>query len=218
MGALYTDLITINDLTLESEAFADFDLADTGTRTAAQAIINEVTNLIEGARMGIDRPVVVRAHTIYTQYDDWTYDPARALWWMYAPAWPVVEIDTTGFTIGTSTNSREGSDLLLYASRYSGAVTYYAGYRRSDQDELADLTGETGLASLGTLPGLIPAAIRDAAVAATMYLLFERRHGPGVLQRSLNPAVQQTIIAGPERDYLARMFMDRLGHLRRYAV
>lgn len=218
MGALYTDLLTIDDLTLESEAFAQFDMGDTATRTAAQSIINQVTNLVEGARIGLDRPVIVRAHTVYAQYDDWTYDAARALWWMYAPAWPVVEIDTTGFTIGTSTHSREGADLLLYASRYSGAITYYAGYRRSEHDELADLTGQTGLSSLGTLPGLLPAVIRDAAIAATMYLLYERRHGPGVLNRTFNTAVNTTTVSGPERDYLARMFAERLGHLRRYAV
>lgn len=217
MSALYTDLLTVNDLTLESEEFAEFDLSDTGTLTAARAIINEVTNLIEGGRMGIDRPVVVRAHTIYSNNADWTYDPARALYWMYAPRWPVVEVDTSGFTIGSSTHSHEGGDLLLYASAYRGAITYYAGYRRSDQD-LSGLQAETGLSGLGTLPSELPAAVRDAAISAVMYLLTERRTGPGTLNRTINPALQTTTITGPERDYLGRMLRDRLGHLRRMAV
>lgn len=214
MGALYTDLLTITDLQLESEQFAEFDLSDTGTRTAAQAIINQVTSLIEGGHIGIDRPVVVRAHTIYTQYEDWTYDAARAKYWYQPPRWPVVEIDTTGFTIGSSTSSPEGSDLILYASRYSGAITYYGGYRRIDQ-ALVDLQAETGLDTLGTLPAIMPAVIRDCAIAATMHLLFERRHGPGVFNRTISMATASTTISGPDRDYLKRMFMDRLWHLRR---
>lgn len=209
--ALYTDLITETDLQLETEEFADFDFGDTGTLTAAQAIISDVTAIIEGH---LDRRLIVRPYTIYANYEDWTYDPARALWWMYARQWPVVEVDTAAFTIGTSGEGQDSNDLLLYPSPYQGAITYYAGYRRGDQD-LSGLQAQTGLADLGTLPGALPYDVRSAAIEAAMYKLYERRHGPGTMTRQINPAIQSTTIQGPRTGYLQDLIRNRLGYLRR---
>jgi hypothetical protein len=212
--ALYSDLITTSEFELESEDFADFDLADTGTLAALGAIISDVTAIIEGH---LDRRLIVRPYTIYANYEDWTYDPARALWWMYAPQWPAVEVDTAGVTIGRSMNARETGDILLYASRYQGAIVYYAGYRRSDQD-LTELQAESGLSTLGTLPDALPYDLRSAAIEACMYKLYERRHGPGTSTRQINPAVQSTTIQGPRVSYLNELLMGRLGYLRRMAA
>ena len=122
MGALYTDLLTITDLQLESEQFAEFDLSDTGTLTAAQAIINQVTNLIEGGHIGIDLPVVVTAHTIYTQYEDWTYDAARAKYWYQSTGWPVVEIDTSNARRASRSKRRPQPSCSTNRSRSSVAA------------------------------------------------------------------------------------------------
>jgi hypothetical protein len=212
--ALYTDLITLNDLQLESEEFAGIDLSDSGTEAAAEAIISDVTAIIEGH---LDRRLIVRPYTIYTQYEDWTYDVARSLYWMYAPQWPVVEIDTAGFTVGRSAHQREAADLILYSSRYSGAVTYYAGYKRSGQ-VLGDLTTETGLSSLGTAPDNLPYDIRSAAIELAMYKLYERRHGPGTMTRQINPAIQATTIQGPRVGHIEHILHERLGYMRRVPV
>lgn len=212
--ALYTDLIIETDLQLETEEFGNFNLADTGTLTAARAIISDATAIIEGH---LDRRVIVRPYTIYANYTDWQYDAARALWWMYAPQWPVVEIDTTGFTVGRSSGSREPADLILYPSRYQGAIVLYAGYRRGDQD-LAEIQAETGLSTLGTLPDLLPYDIRSAAIELAMYKLYERRHGPGTSTRQINPAIQSTTIQGPRMSYVEELLRDRLGYWRRVPV
>lgn len=209
--ALYTDLIIETDLQLETEQFADFDLGDTGTLTAARAIISDVTAIIEGH---LDRRLIVRPYTIYATYEDWTYDPARALWWMHARQWPVVQVDTAGFTIGTTTMGQDSSDLLLSASRYQGAIVLYAGYRRSDQD-LSGLQAQAGLSGLTTLPALLPADVRSAGIEACMYKLYERRHGPGTMTRQINPAIQSTTIQGPRTGYLQELVRERLGYLRR---
>lgn len=209
--ALYTDLITTTDFQLESEQFADFDLADSGTLSAAGAIISDVTRIIEGH---LGRRFIVRAYTIYANYEDWTYDPARALWWMCAPRWPVVEVDTTGITIGTSAHAQEAGDLLLSASRYSGAIVLFAGYKRTEQT-LVGLQAETGLSTLGTTPDNLPYDVRSAAIEAAMYKLYERRHGPGTSTRQINPAIQATTIQGPRVGYLEDLLHSRLGYLRR---
>lgn len=209
----YSALITARDVLDEDMSAQQIKpLIDNAEKTL-EAIIQELTGIFEGAA-GLDRQLIVRSHTEYVDYSDWQYSAARSKYWLRARQWPLVEISTSGFTIGTDDSV---SNLILSSSRYQGGISYYAGYKRSKQ-ALDDLTSESGLSAMTATPTDLPSDIRGAAIEAVLYLMFERRHGPGVQTKTMNPAIQTTTIQSPERDYLRRLVRDRIWHHRRLPV
>lgn len=212
MSVPYSALLIANDISLESESSFNFDLGDAGTLAAVEGIIQEVTAMLEGAA-GLGRNLIVRQYTHYFQREDWDWDEARDVYYVYAPQWPVVEIDTSGFSAATSMLSWQNeANLITYTSRFSGSVNYYAGYKRSEQS-LSDL--QTPMPNLGTAPSDLPYDIRSVAINAVMMLFMERRMGPGQRTRTLNAAVQTTTIQEPILDYIRRIVKDRLYHHRK---
>lgn len=218
MAVLYSALITAANVDAEGQDAFDFDIADADTLSALENIINQVTSMIEGAN-GLNRQLITRQYTHYFNYGDWDYDQSRELWFVPAPQWPIVEIDTSGFTAGVSKESFQNeADLILYTSRFSGAVTYYAGYKRSEQ-VLSDFnaTDPPNLTDLATLPGDLPYDIRGVAINAALMMLAERRQGPGQRTKVMNPAVQTTTIQEPILDYIRRMVKERIHHHKKLA-
>lgn len=217
MAVPYSALLIATDVSSSAESAFDFDISDANTLAVVESLIQQVTGMMEGAS-GLNRNLIVRQYTHYFQYEDWDYDEARDVWLLRAPQWPVVEIDTAGFSIATSRHSFQNeADLITYTSRHSGSVVYYAGYRRTEQN-LGNLTdggsGEGSLSDLATLPPALPYDIRDVAINAVLMLLAERRFGPGQRTRVLNPAVQTTTVQEPILDYIRRMCRERIGHHR----
>lgn len=218
MAVKYTALLTASDVDAEAESAFDFDISDDDTSTTVEAIIEETTSMLEGL---LNRTLITRQFTNYFQYRDWENDVARDVYVIRPPHWPVVEIDTASFSAAASNDSYQGeNNLITYASRFSGAVTYYAGYRRSEQ-VLADFTdggaGQGSLSDLGTLPGELPYDIRNTAMNIVLNTLAVRRFGPGQRTRILNPAVQSTTIQEPILEYASRLVKERIPHHRRLA-
>lgn len=218
MAVLYSSLITATDVDDEAEVAFDFDITDADTLLALENIINQISGMLEGAN-GLNRHLIVRKYEHYFNYNEWEYDNSRCLWYVPAPQWPVVEIDTSGFTSGISRYSFQNEqDMILYTSRFSGLVTYYAGYKRSEQ-VLADFnaTDPPDLTDLATAPTDLPYDIRGVAINAALMMLSERRGGPGERTRILNPAVQTTTIQEAISDYVRRMVKERIHHHKRLA-
>jgi len=211
MAVPTTSLVLLTNVSTEFQSSSEVSFTDADTITTVEAIIQDITGMIEGGHVGIDRRVIVRQYTQYTKREDWTWDASRDKYVTRSEQWPIVEIDTSGITSDVSDEQTE-ANLFLSASRHQAAITYYAGYRRSEQT-LADL--QTILPSLSVLPGKMPNEIRGAAIEGVIYKLFERRHGPGVSDKLLNPAIQQVVLQGVRPNHIEDMFRDRLHHLKR---
>ena len=216
MAVDYSSLLTADDVNEEAEDAFEFDLTDARSLATVENIIREITGMMEGL---LGRNIIVREYTHYFQYDDWMYDEARAVYVVRPTQWPVVEIDTTGFSAATSRDAWQNeANLITYASRFSGAVNYYAGYRRDDQD-LGNLqdggAGEGSLTDLGTLPGALPWDVRNVAMNLVLNAWAVRRFGPGQRTRILNPAVQSTTIQEPILEYARRLVSERIYHHRK---
>ena len=212
MSVPYTSLVVATDVDTEREDSSSLSLGDSSTLSAMESVIQAVTGSIEGA-MGLDRKLIVRQYTQYISREEWEYDTVRELYYIRVPQWPIVQVDTSGFTTGIPSGDDEVK-LLLYTSRYEGAVTYYAGYRRSEQT-LASLQGETGLSGLTTLPGALPYDIRDAAIDLVLYKMTERRQGPGTRTKNFNAAVGSSTITSLDPMYPKRVIKERIWHHKR---
>ena len=208
MALPYDALLTVDNVSRElQEAITGYDATEANTRLVTENIIQEVTRIMEGL---LDRNLIVKKHERYFQYEDWDYDKGRNKYFVRSSDYPVVEIDTAGFTVGRSKHARE-DDLILYTSRFSGLVTFYSGYKRSEQ-VIGDLTAEADLTDLGTLPGNLPYDIRNVALSGVLHALSERNQGPGQRSRTINPAIQSMTITEPLRDYLMRIINERIPH------
>lgn len=211
MAVPTTSLVLLTNVSTEFQSSSEVSFTDADTITTIEAIIQDVTGMIEGGVIGIDRRVVVRKYTQYTKREDWRWDPARDKYVTRSEQWPIVQIDTSSITAG-ATDEQTEDNIFLSASRRQDAIVYYAGYKRSEQS-LANL--QTILPSLSVLPSTMPFEVRGAAIEGVIYKLFERRHGPGVADKILNPAIQQVVLQGPRPTYLKEMFHDRMRHLKR---
>lgn len=216
MAVPYSALLLASDVTTELQsAFTSLNTGDADTLKALEAMIQGVTGMVEGAA-GLGRNLIVREYTHYVQHEDWDWDEARDRFFIRAPQWPVVEIDTSGFTIGTSTRSWQNEqDLILYTSRFSGLINYYAGYKRAEQTLVAL---QTPLPNLGTEPSDLPYDIREVALDAVLWKMAVRRHGPGTRTKTISPAVQTTTIEQPLLDYVRLITMERINHHKRFWV
>lgn len=205
MAESYSALILASNVESEAQGAYQFDLGSDSTKTTLQAMADEVTGIIEGA---LDRHLIVRKYTHYFDLNDWSYDRARQKYVAYTYQWPIVQVDTSGFTAASSRGSSV-NNILEYTSAYCGAVTYYAGYKRSEQT-LTNLQAQ--LADLAELPADLPGEIRGVAISAALHALAERRAGPGQRTRTLNAAVQTSVIQETLRDYTMRIVKERIYH------
>ena len=210
MAVPFNALLIADDVTREMQnAFSGYDSSDTNTILVVEGLIQEVTEIMEGL---LNRNLIVRKHQEYYNYCDWDASESRSKYYVVPSRYPIVEIDTSGFTIGRQKVSRE-DDIILYSTRYSGAIVYYAGYKRSEQ-VIGDLTAESELADLGTLPSNLPYDIRNVALSGVLHGLAERNQGPGQRSRTINPAIQSVTVTEPLRDYLQRIILERIPHRR----
>lgn len=219
MAVPYSALLIADDISDEGEFAFPFDISDDNTLETVEALIQGVTGIMEGAA-GLGRNLIVREYTHYFRYHDWDYDEARCMYFVRAPQWPVVEIETSGFTAGDSMHSWQGeSNLILYTSRFSGVINYFAGYKRAEQTlgNLTDGGAGEGSLTLTTLPPDLPYDIRSKAINAVLKELAERRQGPGQRSRTLNPAIQTTTIQEVIHDYIRRVCRLDINHHRKLA-
>ena len=205
MAVPYNAIVTRDDVEAEMRSsFPGYDASDANTITFMESTIREVTSVMEGL---LGRNIIADKHEQYFQYENWDYDRARDRYFIRSN-WPVVEIDTTGFTPGKSLNSRD-NDIIVYTNRFSGLVTYYSGYKREDQT-LSDFS--SALPDLGTEPGNVPYDIRAVAIKGVLHRLAEQNQGPGQRSRTINPAVQSTTVTEPLRTFLMRIVKERIPH------
>lgn len=207
MAVSYKSLLTMDDVTRQmQDAFPGYNPSLANTILVLEGLIEEVTETMEGL---LHRNLIVQKHERYFQYDEWDFDEARDKYFVRVFG-PIVEIDTTGFTAAKSRHSLE-DDIITYSSRFSGLVTYYAGYKRSEQ-VLGDFTGT--FPDLGTAPGNLPPDIKNVAISGVLHGLSERNMGPGQRERTINTAVQSITVREPLRDYLMRIVHERIPHRR----
>ena len=204
MALNYDAIMSVEDVQKElRDSVPGLDFSDATDLLFIETIIGEVTRSIESI---LDRNIIVIQHRQYTQYSHWRYDNARGSYWVYADAMPIVEIDTAGFSSGKSNASRL-NDIITYSSGFSGAITYYSGWKRPEQT-LSDLNAE--LPDLGTLPSNVPEDIRSVAIQGIMHRISERNHGPGMRSRTISPAVQTVTINSPMMNFLEDAVNRRL--------
>jgi len=207
MAVSYKSLLTMDDVTRQMQnAFPGYDPSLANTQLVVEGLIDEVSLIMDGL---LSRTLIVQKYETYFQFEDWDYDEARDSYFVRT-LFPIVEIDTSGFTAAKSRHSLE-DDIITYSSRFSGLVNYYAGYKRSEQ-VLGDFTGT--FPDLGTLPGDLPGDVKNVAISGVLHALAERNLGPGQRERTINPAVQSTTVREPLRDYLMRIIKERIPHRR----
>ena len=215
MSVLYSALLIAQDVADHAEESFELDITETKTLAVVESLIGQVTGMLEGA-IGLNRNLIARKYDHYFELEDWEYSSARTLWETTVNQYPVVEIDTAGFTAGISKHAfNNEADRILYTSRHCGLIEYYAGYARTEQ-VLADFTdggtGQGSLTDLGTLPPTLPDDIRNVAINGVLMLLAERRQGPGQRTKTFNASVQTSIVQEPISDYIRRMVRERLSH------
>lgn len=92
---------------------------------------------------------------------------------MWARGWPVVEVDTANVELYT----RDDEVRRIYATTVpDDDVTYYAGYKRSDQD-LTALQALTGLSALGTAPADAPEWVLGGICEVAILLIDQATRG-----------------------------------------
>lgn len=165
------------DLTTEAEVVRD---ALNSTRiqagdAALQPAITDVTSRIESA---LNRRLIVKSYRLRIRPSDWCVDDRymnsdlEPIYTFRPRHFPVVEITAAQNGTVTDVSAFEiledgfliGLDLDNHADGTLPAnLDVFAGYRRDDQTLVA-LQGESDLATLSTLPGVLPEVIRRTAV------------------------------------------------------
>lgn len=165
----YTDLIPYEDFARDTLQGVELD----GMGSAIEAAITDATAQIE---THLNRKLIVREHIqpiangewLPNEYDDPDLIEGTRLAW--ADQWPIVQVETAG--VSTFADNRR---LKVDADDADpGSYTYFAGYRRQDQD-LSALQAE--LSDLTTLPDVLPPDIRRCAFALATYELVRAAEG-----------------------------------------
>jgi hypothetical protein len=188
----YTDLLTYSDFDRDTLQGVDLD----GMGAAIEQAITDATAQVEAY---LKRKLIVREHTQALTLSDWKankYEPygsagsvnytgprdgrdshtlrqtTRHTDTMIAQAdeWPVVQAETTGLSVGPKPHLLKTND----EDADAGEFTYFAGYRRTDQD-LSALQEE--LQDLTALPDVLPPEIRRCAFVLATYELVRAAEG-----------------------------------------
>jgi len=191
MSVRYNDLIS--DAQLEEAALKSMaGLTIASNQVAIQEAIRDTTDRFESF---FDRFFIVRSFTQRIPINAWSYNRLLERYVAWASDKPIVEIksivDTAGSTISGTTVTREKSspnssyNWFATSTPRDCRVTYFSGYKRSDQ-ALADLTGtgpgQGGLTTLTVTPDDLPSDVRRKAIELAM--LYMRRALDGTLGSS----------------------------------
>ena len=207
----HTALITPEELARDALASLGLDLSmtggspdDQGAYDAAIAAIEDMSSVI---RSHVQRDVIVAEHEQSLWRSDWTYDEGQEKYAAYADQWPVVQIETAGYTAAGERILTEDAD--------ADVVTYFAGYRRADQD-LATLQGK--VEGLDTLPPELPGVFRSVCTELTLFRLSRaenKQFGTGSTRQQIGGQV--VTVQATDRGFMERT-LARLDSERRVAI
>ena len=184
-----------------------------------QAVI-DLTDLVETY---LDRTLIVRLCTQFVCAYEWERVPGdpsnRYVAW--ARQWPLVEI--TGPDEVSIHPARKTQ--FITDSPGDMEISYFAGYRRADQDLTAlqaatdpDDPALTPLAGLAVLPPLLPGAIRGACLELVLHRLFQaegKQFGTGQTRQQIGSGQMATVQA-TDRGFVERV-LKRLSTHRHLA-
>lgn len=164
-----TAIITPTDVTSAAVEGLAVSLEGKDASGAIKSVCNAVSDLID---VELGRTLHVHAATVYVPLA--RYKSARNTTYgseLWLEDWPLVESTETVVT----TPAKAGGQLVFTDSKHESITGFY-GYRRHDQTLVA-LQAISPLATLTTLPDVLPAAIYDAACAIALHVLNERLSG-----------------------------------------
>ena len=129
MAINYYDLITTEELERDSlESLSNLDLQTNVEEF--EAIVGDVTDTIDSY---LDRGLIVKPYTKRYKYEDWKWDYSQDRFYAWAHEWPVVQITSTTSSFTLSDDKRR---LFSLTPVYAEDISYFAGYRRADQNHL----------------------------------------------------------------------------------
>ena len=221
---------------LQTVAMASSDvLDDSNYATAIETLINDVSERVDEY---LGYQVIVNNYRHDIRAEDWLYDRMQDLYAVDAQYYPIVEIstsvryepgnaqDTAGFITTPSTitagivragsSGRDTSESTRFevaneAEVDDMVVTYFAGYKRSDQN-LAALQAQW--ATLSTAPTDLPKAIKRATERICLAAIAEVSQGIG--QRQIQNMGDRTITIETIDETLFDRELSRIKHLRRF--
>lgn len=156
-------MVTIDELKRDAVGSLDIDLTDQTVNPDIGFSYKEVSeDAVKDASSDIDsyldKSVMISKHTEFIRKDDWYYNEARNKYEHIPNNYPIVQSTT------------EFDGIYLLSDSRPSEVTYYAGYRRSDQT-LGDL--QETLPELTNLPPILPGTIRRVCVNLALYYIVE---------------------------------------------
>ena len=221
---------------LQTVAMASSDVLDDATyATAIETLINDVSERVDEY---LGYQVIVNNYRHDIRAEDWKYDRMQDLYAVDAQYYPIVEISTSvryepgnaqnsaGFITAPTTitagivragsSGRDTSDSTRFevaneAEVDDTVVTYFAGYKRSDQN-LAALQSQW--ATLSTAPSDLPKAVKRATERICLAAIAEISQGIG--QRSIQNMGDRTITIETIDETLFDRELSRIKHLRRF--
>ena len=221
---------------LQTAALASSDvLADATYATAIETLIDDVSERVDEY---LGYQVIVNNYRHDIRAEDWQYDRMLDVYAVDAQYYPIVEISTSvryepgnarntaGFITTPSTitsgivragsSGRDTSESTRFevadeAEVDDTVVTYFAGYKRSDQN-LAALQSQW--ATLSTAPSDLPRAIKRATERICLAAIAEVSQGLG--QRQIQNMGDRTITIETIDEALFGRELDRIKHLRRF--
>lgn len=234
MAVSYKAHTTLSDL--QSVALASSDvLADSNYATAIETFIDDISEIVDEY---LGYQVIVNNYRHDIRAEEWKYDRMQDLYAVDAQYYPIVEISTAvryepgnaqstaGFITAPSSISagivRAGSsgrdtsestrfEVANEAEVDDMVVTYFAGYKRSDQN-LAALQSQW--ATLSTTPTDLPRAIKRATERICLATIAEISQGIG--QNQLQNMGDRSIAIEIIDETLVNRELDRIKHLRRF--
>ena len=221
---------------LQTVAMASSDVLDDATyATAIETLINDVSERVDEY---LGYQVIVNNYRHDIRAEDWKYDRMQDLYAVDAQYYPIVEISTSvryepgnaqnsaGFITAPTTitagivragsSGRDTSDSTRFevaneAEVDDTVVTYFAGYKRSDQN-LAALQSQW--ATLSTAPSDLPKAVKRATERICLAAIAEVSQGIG--QRQIQNMGDRTITIETIDETLFDRELSRIKHLRRF--
>lgn len=209
----YRDLITFEQL--QGANVSDAVIAELKESAfEAQSLISQVSRLVEYklGMTGRDTGLIVRRNTQPVERYEWSESKALDGYLTWADQKPVVELvpeseDLKGVDVPRTTDEK-----LKRSRPRAGTITYFGGYRRSDQvlpsstsntEELPTGDGDP-LEGLSSLPPKLPGIIRTVTENITLHVLQNRAQGNLGRRSQQSFGEQQVTIEGADPAYISR--------------
>ena len=228
----YTAHVTVEDVL--RDALKSTTLTETDNGYAIRRAIRDISARIETS---LDRQLVVRSYVQHVDAYQWRiarggprYSGRQLRWECLAKFWPVVQVQSAevGWYGSTRSDDPISQDPRTYyqhrrfwtADPYDFEVTYFAGFRRTEQT-LADLQAATDpdtatgtpLADLTVLPAVLPSDVTDACTRMVLARLFQAENKMwGAGSRSRLVGKDKVMVEQVDRGFEKR----QLSHLLRY--